>query len=220
MDMKSNGNREIKTQQRKVRPTDRSLVSKYKKGPCTDPASYRFLAIADLHGLIQEQLLMNRIANSIHRSIEWHQTGYRFDARNHHFTLCCLLQEYSYWNRCFIAIFADFVHAFPRCWRDALLYECHQVVGLKDGAFALLGSIMKKDVWRISLSGDSCLSTTGGIPEGSKYGPPCFNLLPNSLIKRLQAEQCGISTVTDVPQVWKGHVWTGRGSPNPVLVRL
>ena len=50
MDMKSNGNREIKTQQRKVRPTDRSLVSKYKKGPCTDPASYRFLAIADLHG--------------------------------------------------------------------------------------------------------------------------------------------------------------------------
>jgi hypothetical protein len=94
------------------------------------------------------------------------------------------------------------------------------VVGLKDGAFALLGSIMKKDVWRISLSGDSCLSTTGGIPEGSKYGPPCFNLLPNSLIKRLQAEQCGISTVTDVPQVWKGHVWTGRGSPNPVLVRL
>eukprot|EP00435_Cladocopium_sp_Y103_P034642 s2414_g9.t1 len=92
--------------------------------------------------------------------------------------------------------------------------------GLRDGALALLGSIMEKDIWRISLSGDSFVSTTEGIPEGSKYGPPCFNLLPNTLVKKLQAEQCGIAIAAEVPQIWKNHVWTGRGEPDPSLTRL
>ena len=157
----------------------RSLVVKYKKGAPSSPSSYRFLAVADLHGLVQEQLLLTRLAPQIHRSLEWFQTGYRFDVRNHHFTLSCLQSEYGHWKRSFVAIFADFVHAFPRCWRAALLKQSHDSVGLRDGALQLLGSIMEQDTWRITLSGDSITGTCEGIPEGSKYGPAAFNLLPD-----------------------------------------
>lgn len=110
-----------------------------KQGPRSSPASYRFLATGELHGLVQEQLLMARISGMLHKAVEWYQTGYRYDVRNHHFTFSFLLQEYSSWNRCFVAIFADFVHAFPRCWRSALLHECYRTAGLRDGALALLG---------------------------------------------------------------------------------
>ena len=177
----------------------RSLVVKHKKGPCSMPSSYRFLAIADVHGLVQEQLLLGRINPLLHRSLEWFQTGYRFDVRNHHFTLSCLQHEYQHWNRCFIAVFADFVHAFPRGWRAAILEECHDCAGLRDGALALLGSIMERDCWRITLSGDSIVSTCEGIPEGSKYGPSCFNLLPNTLVKDFISANCGVSPKLQLP---------------------
>ena len=196
----------------------RSLVVKHKKGPCSSPSSYRFLAMADIHGLIQEQLLLGRIAPLLHRSLEWFQTGYRFDVKNHHFTLSSLQAEYQHWNRCFIAIFADFVHAFPRGWRAAIVEQCHDCAGLKDGALALLGSIMDSDYWRITLSGDSVVSTREGIPEGSKYGPTCFNMLPNTLVKALLHAKCGVPLSACAPAAWRGHFWTGRGSPEPEVV--
>ena len=138
----------------------RSLVVKYKKGAPNTPSSYRFLAVADLHGLLQEQLLLTRIAPAIYRSLKWFQTGYRFDVKNHHFTLSCLQLEYKHWNRTFIAVFGDFVHAFPRCWRAALVKQFHSAVGLRDGALSLLGSIMEQDTWRVTLS---------GLPPGREF---------------------------------------------------
>ena len=89
---------------------------------------------------------------------------------------------------------------------------------MRDGALALLGSIMERDCWRITLSGDSVVSTCEGIPEGSKYGPSCFNLLPNTLVKDLISANCGVSLSAKTPAAWRGHCWTGRGTPQQAVV--
>ena len=111
------------------------------------------------------------------------------------------------------------MHAFPRCWRAGLISETHISAGMRDGALSLLGSIMEKDRWRITFSGDSLVSTSEGIPEGSKYGPACFNLLPNILVKELLGARCGISFSAKVPHAWADHVWTGRGFPESSTVQ-
>ena len=78
----------------------------------------------------------------------------------------------------------------------------------------MLASILKEDYWRITLSGDSVVHRSHGIPEGSKLGPPCFNLLPNTLISRLRPANCGVATSGWVPAAWASHKWTGQGVPN------
>ena len=77
---------------------------------------------------------------------------------------------------------------------------------------------MDQDTWRITLSGDSITGTYEGIPEGNKYGPAAFNLLPDGLVKDLLRSACGISFSAQVPAVWAGHHWTGKGFPDQSLV--
>ena len=66
--------------------------------------------------------------------------------------------------------------------------------------------------------GDSITGTCEGIPEGSKYGPAAFNLLPDVLVKDLLRSACGISFSAKVPAAWAGHHWTGKGFPDQSLV--
>ena len=132
----------------------------------------------------------------------------------HQFSLYTLQDEYRFWNRAFVEIFADFAHAFPSAWRALILAEAKVSAGVRDGALALLASILKEDFWRITLSGDSVVHRSHGIPEGSKFGPACFNLIPNTLISRLRQANCGVATSGWVPAVWASHKWTGRGVPN------
>lgn len=93
-----------------------------KKGVVAHASSYRFIAVADLHGLLQEELFMHRVKHSFHHCVDWVQTGYLHDVQLHHFTLHILLQEdCRFWNRAFLEIFADFVHAFPKTWRSLIM---------------------------------------------------------------------------------------------------
>ena len=192
----------------------RFLTTVFKKGAIAHASSYRYIAVADLHGLLQEELLLHRIGSSLFNCVDSVQTGYRFDVMLHQFTLHTLQDEYRFWKRAFIEIFADFVHAFPRAWRALILVEAGVSAGIRDGALALLASILKEDYWRITLSGDSVVHRSHGIPEGSKLGPPCFNLLPNTLISRLRLANCGVATSGWVPAAWASHKWTGQGVPN------
>ncbi|CAE7246984.1 unnamed protein product [Symbiodinium natans] len=192
----------------------RFLIVKHKKGPVCHESSFRFLGVAELHGLLQEEILMSRISPVIHSSFDFVQTGYRFDVLHHHLTLSVLQDDYKCWRRAFFVIFADFVHAFPRAWRDLLLVEARHTAGIRDGAFALLASVMKCDFWRIALSGESVATVADGVPEGSKYGPPCFNFLPNTLVRRMREARCGLATSAWVPKAWASHTWSGSGSPD------
>ena len=115
-------------------------------------------------------------------------------------------------------MFADFVHTFPRGWRAAILEEYHDCAGLKDGALALLGSIMEHDCSRIILSGDSIISIYEDIPKDNIYDPSCFNLLPNILMKDLISANCGVSLSAKTPAAWRGHCWTGRGTLQQAVI--
>ena len=192
----------------------RFLTVKYKKGPVAHEASFRFLAVADIHGMLQEEILLARLGGIIHSSLDDVQTGYRYDMFHHQLTLSILQDDYRHFNRTLFVVFADFVHAFPRAWRDLLLVEARETAGIRDGALALLAAIMKQDAWRVALSGTSVVTLTEGIPEGSKYGPQCFCLLPNTLVKKLREEKCGIATCGWVPDAWAAHVWSGSGTPD------
>ena len=172
----------------------------YKTGSSLLASSYRFLAVADLHGSIQESLLAARITGSIRHALDWVQTGYMCDVQLHHFTLSFLQDNFKHWNRSFIEIFADFAHAFPRAWRSLILVESRNTAGLQDGAYASLAEILAQ--------------SSHGVPEGSKLGPLCFNLKPNTLVKRLRMEKCGLASTAWVPVEWKSHRWSGRGVPD------
>ena len=84
----------------------------------------------------------------------------------------------------------------------------------RDGALTLLASILKEGYLRIALGGDSVLHRSRGIPEGSKLGPACLLLLPNTLISRLRQANCGVAMSGWVPAAWASHKWTGQGVPN------
>ena len=130
---------------------------------------------------------MARISNSIFGSLDWFQTGYAYDVSNHQLCLAELMADYVSWFRIFFALFADFIRAFPRSWRAAILVAVHAVAGVADGAFALLASIMEYDIWKVLISGLCRVILKQGVPEGSAYAPSVFNLLPDGLIKQLRA---------------------------------
>ena len=78
-----------------------------------------------------------------------------------------------------------YYNAFPRAWRDLILAEASGTAKITNGALALLAAILEEDFGRITLTGDSVTRTARGIPEGSKFGPACFNLIPNTPVTML-----------------------------------
>ena len=122
----------------------RFLTIVFKKGAIAHASSYRYIAVADLHGLLQLELLLHRIGSSLFNCVDSGQTGYRFDVMLHQFTLHTLQDEYRCWKRAFNVFFADFVHAFPRAWRALILAEAGVSAGTRDGALALLASFLKE----------------------------------------------------------------------------
>ena len=196
----------------------RLLSTKYKKGAVATSSSFRFLGISDLHGLVQETIILVRFGNSVDESLLWFQTGYRFDVANHQLSLSVLQDSYVQQGRSLFMLFGDFVHAFPRSWRAPLLIQLKVLVGISDGAFTLAASIMEFDVWLILLSGLQRVLLYQGAPEGSKYGPKFFNLLPDTLIRRLVENGCGVASSGWTPASWCEHSWVGQGSPVPGTV--
>ena len=61
----------------------------------------------------------------------------------HQFSLYTLQDGYRCWERAFVHFFADFVLAFPSAWSALILAEAKVSAGVRDGALALLASILK-----------------------------------------------------------------------------
>ena len=99
-----------------------------------------------------------------------------------------------------------------------MLIQLKVLVGISDGAFTLAASIMEFDVWLILLSGLQRVLLYQGAPEGSKYGPKFFNLLPDTLIRKLVENGCGAASSGWTPASWCEHSWVGQGSPVPGTV--
>ena len=110
------------------------------------------------------------------------------------------------------------VQAFPKTWCDMLIMLFEGIAGIRGGALALLASILEWDDWAVTFSGHSWVQIIGGIPEGEGLGPTGFNLFPDAHTRMLENAGHGVARSGWVPNVWRAHVWTGMGTPQPSLV--
>ncbi len=89
---------------------------------------------------------------------------------------------------------------------------------IRDGALALLGSMLESDEVEVWLSGRSRVQVVQGIPEGGSLGSLGYNLLPDTLIRTLEGDGHGIGLFMQVPVAWKDHAWCCVGSPVDAVV--
>jgi hypothetical protein len=196
----------------------RVLATRHKKGPQSSNKSFRLIGVTCQHGLIQESILHSRLNLQVRMKLAGWQSGYAKDVADPMMVAQTLQASMTASGRVLLSVPADLVHAFPRTWRQDLLAKCHDVAEIKDGALALLGSILDHDTWLITHSGWSSTTVNQGVPEGGLIGPLLFNLLPDSLARELEDLQMGVGVGGSAPAEWQGHTWSGRGSPIPDLV--
>ena len=128
-----------------------------KKGNPALQASWRFIFVKCQQGLMQEGLLTQRLLSDVRADLVKGQSGYwrGVDAPHlllHEICACSLNLSLCLW-----LVFGDFVKAFPKTWRDALLCLLHDGPFVKAGCLAELGSILEKDVLHICNSGCSTM---------------------------------------------------------------
>jgi hypothetical protein len=169
-------------------------------------------------GLLQEKLLEVRLKPTIVAYLRPCQSGYLKGIEDPQLVLhevCCQMRVQK---RNLFIVMGDFVKAFPRVWRDywlALMFKGPQI---RDGAFALLASMLKFDEVYIWLSGRSSVRVVQGIPEGGSLGPMGYNLLPDTLVRFLESRGHGVGVSCVMPVAWANHTWHGSGTPVEAVV--
>ena len=196
-----------------------ALFVLYKKGDPSLVGNFRMLFVKAQMGLLQEGLLFRRVIPQIRSFCRPPQSGFVRSVEDTLLLLHETAADAADNLRALWVLFADQVKAFPRTWRADILEEAATGPRIRDGALALLGSILDHDSVCIWLSGDSVVTVTQGIPEGGCIGPMAYPLIPDSLLRLLQQEKVGIGVGAKIPDCWKGHVWRGCGTPDESLVQ-
>ena len=106
----------------------RFLTTLFKKGTLAQASSYRYIAVADLHGLLQGELLLHRIVSSLFNCVDSVQTGHKMSCFTNLPCILCKMKTDS--GNVFLFFFAEFVHAFPRAWRALILAEAGVSAGV------------------------------------------------------------------------------------------
>jgi len=171
-------------------------------------------------GLLQEVLLAKRVKGDIFAYIMPCQSGYQKGVESPHFVLHEVAAMAKVQGRQLWLVLGDFKKAFPRVWRNHLLLLLNKGPRVLDGAFALLASILESDVAHVWLGGRSSVVVVEGIPEGGSLGPLTYNLLPDTLVRRLVDGGHGFGIVSSVPLAWKGRHWSGQGTPVDTTVAV
>ena len=94
----------------------------------------------------------------------------------------------------------------------------HKEVGIGHGMLELMASILESDEVHIWLSGFSTVCVKQGVPEGGNVGSLCYNVLPDSLVRKLEAKSLGLGVVEEMPAAWRDHWWQGCGVPCDSLI--
>ena len=66
------------------------LIIKHNKGSVAHEVSFRFLVVADIYDMLQEEILVSKIASIIHISIDNIQSNYYFDIFHYQLMLSIL----------------------------------------------------------------------------------------------------------------------------------
>ena len=195
------------------------LLGIHKKGDPLSVENFRLIFVRVQLALLQESILCARVLGKIRNYIRPCQTGYVRGIEDPHLFLYELASLRRQQGLALVFALADFKKAFPRTWREDLLSITSEGPRIHDGTFALLAEMMEPETVHIWLSGISCCEVTTGIPEGGTIGTTMYVLLPDSLVRHLEAEGHGVGLGMIIPQTWDGHVWSGRGSPILGLVQ-
>ena len=189
------------------------LWTKHKKKSAYDIENFRRLWIRVQMGLLQEAVLAARIKPSICRALVAGQSGYVRDVADPHLILHELMATALQLGRPIFLVLGDFQQAFPNTWREVLLMLLQQNVHVDGGAYLLLHAMLTEDLVLLAFSGTSIIRVLQGIPEGGVIGPLLYNCLPDSLLRMLEGNHCGISTSFCIPACWSHMEWSGHGTP-------
>ena len=195
-----------------------ALLAVFKDGNPRLQRSFRLVFVKVQLGLLQECLMAGRLKHTIFNYIHACQSGYCKGVDDPHLAMHELSSSARRQLRMIWSVLGDFKKAFPRTWRELLLTLLGQGPQVQDGMYELLASTLESDSVHIWLSGCSVIQVEQGIPEGGALGPLCYNVLPDSLVKKLEAEGHGFGIDPDIPSVWVDHQWCCGGSPDPGLV--
>ena len=189
------------------------LYARYKKGDEASPLSFRYIFVKIQFGLLQEGMLAARIAPRLRRSLEAGQSGFVRGTEDPHLAVHEISAAALAQGRCVWTLMGDFVKAFPKTWRELVLFIMSQEAGIDGGCLASLCSILEDDEVAVWLSGCSKVRVASGIPEGGSLGPVCYTSLPNDLVRELKNGQVGIGIGITMPAAWRGYKWSGCGTP-------
>ena len=190
----------------------------YKKGNPRWHGSYRLIFVKVQMGLLQEGLIAVRLKHHIFTYLRPCQSGYLKGIEDPHLVMHELCSVASAQKRTVWGVLGDFQQSFPRVWRELLLNLLHSGPHIRDGMLSLLGSILHSDQVHIWLSGRSEVMVKQGVPEGGNVGPLCYNLLPDTLVRRLEDKRLGFGIIDQMPSAWCDHSWAGDGYPDVNLV--
>ena len=197
-----------------------TLLAVYKRGNPRLHSAFRLIFVKSQMGLLQEGLIALRLKPIISAFLRPCQSGYLKGIDDPHLVMFELSSVALKQMRTLWVILGDFRQAFPRVWRDLLLDLAYSGPGIQDGMFELLASILESDSVNVWLSGVSEVPICEGVPEGGTIGPRFYNLLPDSLVRRLEAKQLGFGLVDRMPSAWLGHQWQCDGIPDENLVTM
>ena len=198
----------------------RLMCPKYKGGLPLLADNWRQLEICSQFGLLQESIVVERVKPTVRPYVLQCQSGYVRDVADahllgHEFIAAALGQGRPLW-----CVPADVWKAFPRMWREDFMDLLMTGPRVRDGAAALIGSILEWDDVIVPLGGCSSVKVIQGVPEGGKLGPLGFNLLPDSLARMFDDAGLGVGLGIVIPPAWAEHKWIGTGTPIPPLVEV
>ena len=169
-----------------------TLLAVFKNGNPRLHESFRLVFVKAQMGLLQEALAAARLKSRIFGFLRGCQSGYSKGVDDPHLVMHELSWVARAENRTIWSVMGDFKKAFPRTWRELLLVLLGQGPQVHDGMFELLANCLESDLVHVWCSGQSVITVVQGVPEGGSLGPLCYNLLPDSLVRRLEHEGHGL----------------------------
>ena len=173
-----------------------------------DVDNWRLLFVRAQMGLLQEGILSDRLVGTVWGALSDVQSGYMRGVEDPLLVLYEVAAAMRAAGRCLFLLFGDFHEAFPRVWRQDLFHLLAHGPQVSGGCLHLLGSILELDI-----GGRSVVLVDQGLPEGGVIGTLAYTTLPDSFVKLLHAERCGISWPPVCPAPWSGRRWVGHGTP-------
>ena len=193
-------------------------VPLHKAGPPELGESFRLIMVKSQFGLLQESILCQRGKAKVQLSVLPGQSGYVRDVGDAHLLLHELASQAVFQGRALWAVSGDLQKAFPRVWREGLLHRVFTHVGLRDGYFALLCSVLEEDMVHVNINGVAVVSIVQGIAEGGTVGPRFFPCYMDGLSRELGAAGLGVGLGLKMPGEWQGREWKCTGLPRDDLV--